>query len=86
MSSRIEYVPLPPPTQVESLGLYVQNELVRIAQNLGDLSEYTLPQLNEEPPRPRDGQLVYADGTNWNPGSGKGFYGYKTGTGWVFLG
>ena len=38
------------------------------------------------PVRPRNG-LYYADGTNWNPGSGKGFYRYdednKT---WHYLG
>lgn len=28
----------------------------------------------------RDGMLAYADGTNWNPGGGEGFYRYDTAT------
>jgi len=31
------------------------------------------------------GLLAWADGTNWNPGSGEGFYRY-TGSAWVFVG
>lgn len=37
-----------------------------------------------EPPRPRDGMVVYADGTQWDPGSGEGFYGRENGA-WVKL-
>jgi hypothetical protein len=37
------------------------------------------------PLKPRDGMLVMANGTNWNPGSGAGFYGYRAGS-WRFLG
>ena len=29
---------------------------------------------NAAPAKPTDGDLVYADGTNWNPGSGEGLY------------
>ena len=36
------------------------------------------------PTRPRSGTLLYADGTNYNPGSGAGLYVY-TGSAWVFL-
>lgn len=35
-------------------------------------------------PRARDGMIAYADGTQWNPGSGVGFYGYQNGA-WVKL-
>lgn len=35
------------------------------------------------PKKPRKGQVVYADGTNWNPGSGEGLYVYKSG--WTFI-
>jgi len=28
------------------------------------------------PPRPRKGMIVYADGIDWNPGAGEGYYGY----------
>ena len=39
---------------------------------------------NNAPDKPRKGRVYYADGTNWNPGSGEGLYIYKSS--WVFLG
>lgn len=36
---RAEYVPLPPPQNVEGLPIYLQNELQRIARLLGGISE-----------------------------------------------
>lgn len=39
---------------------------------------------NAAPSKPKQGRAYYADGTNWNPGSGKGLYSYD-GSGWVFL-
>ena len=44
-----------------------------------------LPELNVEPTKPRTGMIVLADGTNWNPGSGAGYYGYHSGS-WNKLG
>ena len=37
------------------------------------------------PDKPRAGDIRLADGTQWNPGSGAGFYGYYGGS-WVKLG
>jgi hypothetical protein len=39
---------------------------------------------NAPPSRISDGDLVYADGTNWNPGAGAGLYERRTGA-WVKL-
>lgn len=36
---------------------------------------FKLPELTAAPSDVQDGQVVYADGTTWNPGSGEGFYG-----------
>lgn len=55
--------------------------------------KWIIPGLNPhlgsiEPPTKerRDGLLVYADGTNWNPGKGKGFYRYDLATtAWVLV-
>lgn len=33
-----------------------------------------LAKLNAQPAKYQDGDMVYADGTNWNPGSGEGIY------------
>lgn len=35
--------------------------------------------------KPRDGLVVFADGTNWNPGAGAGIYAYHSGV-WNKLG
>lgn len=40
--------------------------------------------LAAEPARLEDGDLVYADGVNWNPGAGAGLYERKSGA-WVKL-
>ena len=37
------------------------------------------------PAKPRDGMVVYTSAGSWNPGSGKGFYGYYNGA-WNLLG
>ena len=40
--------------------------------------------LHVEPERPRQGMVVFADGTNWDPSDGEGLYVYKSG-GWTFI-
>ena len=63
----------------------VEEELLRLG---GILKALRIMQLNPsytEPPKPRDGMIVYADGTQWNPGSGEGYYGYYNST-WNSLG
>lgn len=62
---------------------FLLEELNRIATSLNTV--YDLPVLNASPEKPRRGLIVYADGTNWNPGSGEGVYRFN-GTIWVFLG
>ncbi len=69
----------------EALEAYIANELRKVAEAFLGIEEILLVELNAEPNKPRDGMIVLADGTNWNPGSGAGFYGRNGGT-WVFLG
>lgn len=38
-----------------------------------------LKPLNAAPSKKREGMIVFADGTNWNPGTGKGVYAYYSG-------
>ena len=47
--------------------------------------ELGFEELHEAPAKPFVGLVAYADGTNWNPGSGEGLYVYKSG-GWALLG
>jgi len=44
------------------------------------------PRLYSEPEKPFDGMAVLADGSMWNPGSGRGLYYYDdSGPGWTFV-
>lgn len=68
------------------LKAWLATQLRMIAAELehGQPTTVTLAVQGVEPQRPRDGMLAYADGTEWNPGSGPGFYGYEDGA-WVKL-
>ena len=64
---------------------YARRELEQLAQAINQgLELLRTIELNAEPAKPRDGMVVYADGTNWDPGSGEGFYGRENGA-WVKL-
>ena len=78
------YQPGPPPTKVEDLGIYLTNELNRLGEVVFNLSQLRLEETFAEPDKPRNGQLVYADGTSWNPGAGVGIYWYD-GSSWTKL-
>lgn len=64
------------------LKAWLADQLRRISNELN--AELRATPLGVEPARPRNGMIVYADGTEWNPGSGEGFYGYENGN-WVKL-
>ena len=64
-----------PSGDIKQLERYLFRELDRIANSLAVLSN-PVPTLNVEPEKPQEGQLVIADGVNWNPGSGNGLYIY----------
>lgn len=64
---------LPASESIEELKSWMYEELLRISSDL-DLLEKV--ELNSEPEKPFHMQMVLADGTDWNPGSGRGFYWY----------
>lgn len=64
---------------------WVQGELAALAASFFDLNSVRFTELNVAPTKPRTGDVVLADGTNWNPGAGAGFYGYHGGA-WSKLG
>lgn len=65
---------------------YLRAELDKISQSFNQASDFIqLSKLNVAPAKPREGMVVLADGTNWNPGAGAGFYGYY-GAAWTKLG
>lgn len=79
-----DYLPAQPPHQIPpALRQYLDEELARIAAILNS-DVLHLDSLSAAPAKPSNGMLTYADGTNWDPGSGEGFYGYENGA-WVKL-
>lgn len=79
------YNPTIPPTDPALLPGFLLQELANLRKALEDPQPYLfLDTLSVAPIRPRDGMLVKADGTNWNPGGGAGLYAY-VGTTWVKL-
>lgn len=82
----MSYQPLQPPSSTETaLLVYLMNEFANISEAFTKVESILLTELHREPDRPRDGMIILADGTNFNPGSGAGFYGRKAGA-WVLLG
>lgn len=81
--STVQYAPNPVPQ--EGLQQYLFTELQRISAAIQALADGHLDKSYAAPSKPRDGDIRYADGTTWNPGSGAGVYVYKTSS-WVLLG
>lgn len=80
------YVPEPVPNEKEELRAYIERELRRLSGTLiSGVDAVMLPELHAAPAKPRTGMVVLADGSDWNPGSGAGYYGYRSGA-WQFLG
>ena len=84
--------PNPAPVEPSQLPDYLFNELNRVGDIIFNLDTFRLEPTNREPgselrkTKPRDGDVRYADGTNWNPGgTGEGIYAYYNST-WNKLG
>ena len=77
-----KYAPRPIPTDSTQLPTFFNTELTNIANVVNQ--PFGLPKLTVAPSKPVDGQICYADGTHWNPGSGQGLYYYKTNA-WVHI-
>ncbi len=67
------------------LAAYLVRELGRVSIALESVDKLQLTVLSVEPEKPRDGMIILADGINFDPGSGAGFYGRTAGS-WVPLG
>lgn len=65
------------------LAKYTEDEFAQVASSLQGDDPFRVNFV--APVKPRQGMLVYADGTKWNPGSGEGFYEYTSGAVWVPL-
>ena len=63
---------------------YTNKELERLGRDEPKDAIF-LRELHREPTKLTSGMVVLADGTDWNPGSGAGYYGYY-GSAWHKLG
>lgn len=69
-----------------ALGQWVEDELERFAnEQIDNLQAVDLRPVYNPPLRPREGMVVYADGTKWDPGYGVGPYYYNSANAWVPL-
>ena len=64
---------------------YLYRELLRLSQVLEVVQNGRLEVTYVEPDKSRQGDIRYADGTQWDPGSGEGIYRFD-GSAWNFLG
>lgn len=80
---RALYTPEPVPVDANQLQEYLERELRRISASIEQVHDHE--GLYAEPSKKYVGIVRYADGVNWNPGSGEGMY-YYDGTRWVFMG
>lgn len=80
------YRPNPVPSDPKLIPQFLQTELnnIMLAQQNAN-QYYLLDTLYAAPTKVKEGMIVKADGTTFNPGSGAGFYGYRAGA-WRFLG
>ena len=86
------WTPNPAPINNDQLSDYLFHELNRLSDIIFNLDVFRLEQTNVDPDdfggasrgKPRNGDIRYADGTNWDPGSGEGIYAY-TNDAWAKL-
>lgn len=81
---------LPPvPKDINQIPTWLTHVVILIegAINNPESPHVIFQELNIEPAPEtrRNGMHVYADGTNWNPGSGRGLYRWE-GAAWNFVG
>lgn len=83
------FTPLKEPTSPSPQELYVaivelQRQVAHLVRKTQELDESFFSVSHVEPVRPRETMIRFADGTDWNPGAGRGLYQYVSGA-WVKL-
>jgi hypothetical protein len=79
-SSSVQYAPAPTPADTSKLQLYIETELRNIQTAVMALAAGHLDKSYAAPDKPREGDMRFADGATWNPGSGPGLYIYDGAT------
>ena len=81
----IRYSPAPVPDNAKDLPAYLRQEFSRMPAIISNIADGHYDESNAVPSKPRAGDVRYADGTNWNPGSGEGLYLYLSTGAWSKL-
>lgn len=88
--SIVGYTPGPVPSNPVDIPRYLDEEFNRIAGVLMGLlanpASLRLAPMAAPPSMPAAGMIVYTDGTQWDPGSGEGYYYFNTNGVWTPLG
>ena len=79
------YTPGIVPRDPAELIRFLEDELQRIRFAINAVDDGHLDKINVAPTKPVEGDIRYADGTNWNPGLGAGIYFYN-GSAWTRIG
>jgi hypothetical protein len=79
----VSYEPTFPGENITPQWLY--DELQRVGTGMRQPAGLLFDVLHVEPERPQDGTLVFADGTDWNPGGGGGGLYQRVAGAWVKL-
>jgi hypothetical protein len=73
------------PTSIEDLPTFIDNMFLEIRAVIEVVRDGHLDVSNTAPINPQQGDIRYADGTNWNPGAGEGIYFRNAAGAWVKL-
>ena len=82
----IRYEPAPVPDNADDIPAYLRQEFARMSSTINNIADGHFDVSNVAPDKPRTGDIRYADGSNWNPGStGEGLYIYLSTGAWSKL-
>ena len=74
MAEAPKYSPNPVPSDPEDLPRYIFEELLKLQGAIEENPTTFIEVKNSTPARKNQGDIVFADGTNFDPGSGEGIY------------
>jgi len=73
------------PSDASDMPKYLTDTFVQVKAVLDLLRDGHLDVTYVAPTKPSQGDIRYADGTSWNPGSGEGIYYFNSAGSWIQL-
>jgi len=81
----IRFTPELTPLDAEEVRASVDRNFFTVQSVLDSVQDGHLDVVYTAPTKPNQGDIRYADGTSWDPGSGEGIYFYNSAGSWVKL-